>query len=84
MERAYKKMTSHGSINVPVAMRRSLAIEPKDAMVVEEKDGKIIISPYNVRCQFCGTTDGAGSFYGKGICPDCARKAYEGLKGGKL
>ena len=36
MSTAYKKMTSHGSISIPVAMRRELGIEPKDPMVVEE------------------------------------------------
>lgn len=50
MEKAYKKMTSHGSISIPVAMRRNLGIEAKDPMVVEEQGGNIIISPYTPRC----------------------------------
>lgn len=29
MSEAYKKMTSHGSISIPVAMRRELGIEGK-------------------------------------------------------
>ena len=33
MSTAYKKMTSHGSISIPVAMRRELGIEPKDPMI---------------------------------------------------
>lgn len=82
MDKVYKKMTSHGSINVPVAMRRSLSIEPKDPMMVEEKNGQIVITPYLMRCQFCGTTEGVGNFHGKGICSECARKAYEGMMGG--
>jgi transcriptional pleiotropic regulator of transition state genes len=81
MEKAYKKMTSHGSINVPVAMRRNLGIEPKDPMVVEEKDGNIVISPYTPRCLFCGTTEIAGLIGGKGICHSCAEKAYKELGG---
>lgn len=35
MRTAYKKVSSHGSINIPAAMRRELAIEAKDPMVVE-------------------------------------------------
>ena len=35
MSTAYKKMTSHGSISIPVAMRRELGIEGKDQMIVE-------------------------------------------------
>lgn len=81
MKGTYKKMTSHGSINIPVTMRRSLGIEPKDPMIVEEKGGSIVISPYTPRCQFCGTVDTAGMIRGKAICPDCARKAYEILGG---
>ena len=50
MSTAYKKMTSHGSISIPVAMRRELGIEPKDPMIVEEHQGDIRIKPYTLRC----------------------------------
>lgn len=83
MNTAYKKMTSHGSISIPVAMRRELGIEPKDPMVVEERGGKIVISPYTLRCNFCGTTEGVNEFHGKGICMECAGKILEKLGGGK-
>lgn len=82
MSTAYKKMTSHGSISIPVAMRREIGIEPKDPMVVEEQGGKIVISPYVPRCQFCGTIENIGMIFGKGICPECARKAQEKFAGG--
>lgn len=81
MSAAYKKMTSHGSISIPVAMRRELGIEPKDPMVVEQSGGKIIISPYTLRCNFCGTTEGVREFHGKGICGTCAAKIMEKLGG---
>ncbi len=77
MNTAYKKMTSHGSISIPVAMRRGLGIEPKDPMIVEEQGGAIIIKPYALRCQFCGTTNGVQQLHGKGICPECCQKAIE-------
>ncbi len=75
MDKAYKKVTSHGSISIPVAMRRDLGIEPKDPMVVEEKSGKIIISPYMPRCIFCGTEEGVVQLHGKGVCGACAADA---------
>lgn len=81
MSTAYKKMTSHGSISIPVAMRRELGIEPKDPMVVEQSGGKIVISPYTLRCNFCGVTEGVHEFHGKGICEACATKAFEKLGG---
>lgn len=83
METAYKKMTSHGSISIPVAMRRDLGIEPKDPMVVEEEEGKIIISPYMLRCSFCGAMDDVHKFHGRGICRGCAAIIVEKLGGGE-
>lgn len=81
MNAAYKKMTSHGSISIPAAMRRELGIEPKDPMVVERSGGKIVISPYTLRCNFCGTTEGVHKFHDKGICETCAAKIIEKLGG---
>lgn len=82
MNTAYKKMTSHGSISIPVAMRRELGIEPRDPMVVEHQ-GEIRIRPYTLRCNFCGVTDGVHEFHGKGICGACAAKAFQKLGGGQ-
>lgn len=81
MSTAYKKMTSHGSISIPVAMRRELGIEPKDPMVVEEKGGEIRIKPYTIRCNFCGVTENVYEFYGKGICTKCAETVIEIIGG---
>lgn len=83
MSIAYKKMTSHGSISIPVAMRRELGIEGKDPMVVELKGDKIIISAYTPRCVFCGATEDVQQFHGRGICLGCASKALEKMGGPK-
>ena len=53
MRTEYKKMTSHGSVSIPVAMRRALDIEAKDPLMLEEKGGQIVITPYTRRCHFC-------------------------------
>lgn len=81
MGTAYKKITSHGSVSIPVAMRRSLGIEPKDPMVVEEIGGKIVISQYVLRCNFCGTIEEVHAVRGKGICRACAEAAMEKIGG---
>lgn len=80
MSEAYKKMTSHGSISIPVAMRRELGIEGKDPMIVESNGGRITISPYRPRCLFCGATEGVKQFHGKGICQECAAKEIAGFE----
>ncbi len=82
MSIAYKKVTSHGSISIPVAMRRGLGIEPHDPMEVEEHEGEIRIRPYIPRCVFCGVTEGVVKLRGKGICGACATGAYGKVKGG--
>ncbi|MCM1120092.1 MAG: AbrB/MazE/SpoVT family DNA-binding domain-containing protein [bacterium] len=83
MSIAYKKITSHGSISIPVAMRRGLGIESHDPMEVEEHEGEIRIRPYIPRCVFCGVTEGVAKLRGKGICVACAAGAYEKTKGGE-
>lgn len=75
MSTTYKKMTSHGSISIPVAMRRELGIEPKDPMEVEEKGGCIVIRPYTPRCVLCGSTEKVVTIKDKGICVECATEA---------
>lgn len=74
MNTAYKKISSHGSINIPVAMRRELGIEPKDPMVLQTSGGGILITPYVLRCSFCGETEKVIKYLGKGICTDCAAR----------
>ncbi len=81
MRTEYKKMTSHGSVSIPVAMRRSLDIEARDPLMVEEKGGKIVITPYMRRCHFCGTVEDVQEFQGKGICGACSAKLMEQLGG---
>lgn len=81
MSTEYKKVTSHGSISIPVAMRRALGIEPKDPMKVEECQGEIRIRPYMPRCIFCGVADDVREFRGKGICGACTAQIL-GKEGG--
>lgn len=82
MKSAYKKISSHGAINIPVAMRREIGLMPGDAMEVSQEGGGVMIKPYIQRCIFCGTTEKVLKLDGKGICPDCAEKAQLMIKGG--
>lgn len=83
MDQAYKKMSSHGSICIPAAMRRELGIEPRDPMVIGQENGEIRIRPYILRCCFCGTTEKVAVMNGKGICCGCAEAALERHGGGQ-
>ena len=42
-----KRITSHGSVSIPVAIRRSLGIQARDALDVSVNDkGQIILEPH--------------------------------------
>lgn len=81
MKNGYKKLSSHGSVNIPVAMRREIGIQGGDPMEVALKNGIITVTPYTPRCLFCEATENVKMFNGKGICHDCAAKAFEKMKG---
>lgn len=43
MSERYKKLTSHGAISIPVAMRRDIGLQGGDPMQVSQEGGRIII-----------------------------------------
>ena len=79
----FKKMSSHGSINIPVQVRRSLGLQPKDVMELEEQGGKIVIRPREMRCIFCGADEDVIKMKGRGICRSCIKEAQEIEKKGE-
>jgi transcriptional pleiotropic regulator of transition state genes len=71
----YKKVSSHGSINIPVDMRREMGIEGGDPMEVSLSDGAVMVKPYTPRCVICGTKDDIIMVSGRGLCIDCMERA---------
>ena len=82
MKSNYKKLSSHGSINIPVAMRREIGIQGGDPMEVSLDNGAVMVKPYTPRCIFCETTEHVRMLFGKGVCPDCASKALQVMEEG--
>lgn len=72
-----KKMSTHGAVNIPVQIRRSMGLQPKDVIELEEKNGALILKPREIRCVFCGTVEGVLKMNGKGICYSCIEKVQE-------
>ena len=70
----YKKLSSHGSVSIPVAVRRDLGLQGKDPMELTVEGGEIRLRAYTPRCVFCGGTEGVKLLMGKGICPACTEK----------
>ena len=86
MKNNYKKLSSHGSINIPVAMRREIGIQGGDPMEVSLNNGVVTVSPYMPRGIFCETNDEAAihKLRGKYICSDCASEAFMKVKEGEV
>lgn len=84
MKSNYKKVSSHGSINIPVAMRREIGIQCGDPMEVSLNNGVVTVRPYAPRCIFCGTNENVlHRLHGKHICAVCAAEALEIVRGGE-
>lgn len=75
-----KKMSTHGAVNIPVQIRRSMGLQPKDVIELEEKDGVLILRPRDIRCAFCGTDEDVLKLNGRGICTSCLARV-QGQKG---
>lgn len=80
MKAAYKKLTNHGSINIPVAMRREIGLEGGDPMEVSREGGEIVIRQYLPRCVFCGEREEVKEFYARHICSACIGKIINQFK----
>ena len=61
----YKRITSKGGVNIPVKLRRSMGIEPRDAI-------ELVIRAYQARCIYCGSEEIHLKKNGKGVCRACA------------
>lgn len=79
-----KRIRKSGSVNIPVAMRRDMALQPGDAVDVQMREGSVILTPSVPRCQLCENTKDVTKLFGKYICRDCAALALDVLneKGG--
>ncbi len=83
MTRNYKKLSSHGSINIPVAMRREMGLQGGDPMEVSLEGGIVTVKPYAPRCIFCGTDENVTHrLHGKCICGNCASEVLIGIERG--
>lgn len=75
-----KKIRKTGSVNIPVAMRREMNIQPNDVVDVQMRDGIIALVPVSPRCIFCSGQDKPVKMNGRYICKDCAEKALSLLE----
>lgn len=78
-----KKITSNGSVNIPIDIRRRLGILERDPVDVDvDGQGRIILTAHVPRCVFCGTEEDTAVLHGRRICRACCLQALERMKGG--
>lgn len=66
-----RKVDELGRVVLPMELRRSLDIDPKDSLEIYVEGDSIILKKYEPCCIFCGEANDITSFKGKNICTHC-------------
>lgn len=66
-----RKVDELGRVVLPMELRRSLDIDPKDALEIYVEGESIILKKYEPCCIFCGEANGVTTFKGKNVCAGC-------------
>ena len=69
-----RQLDSLGRVVLPIELRRSLGIGPKDMLEIMVEDQSLVLRKYETNCHFCGGSQGLSSFMGKMICRQCIRE----------
>ena len=72
-----RKIDELGRIVLPIELRNSMGLSPKDTLEIFVDDEKIILKKYQPACIFCGNADNVTFFCDKRICTDCLKKLKE-------
>lgn len=60
-----------GRLVLPIELRVSMDINPKDPLEVFVKDNMVVLKKYYPACHFCGNADNVEYFKGKIVCKNC-------------
>jgi AbrB family transcriptional regulator, transcriptional pleiotropic regulator of transition state genes len=69
-----RKVDELGRIVLPIELRRTLDIDPKDPLEIYVEGTSIILKKYQPSCIFCGEAKKVTEFKEKLICPKCLRE----------
>ena len=72
-----RKIDELGRIVLPIELRNSLDLSPKDTLEIFVDEEQIILKKYHPACIFCGNADDITFFCDKRICKDCLAKLKE-------
>ena len=72
-----RKIDELGRIVLPIELRNSMGLSPKDTLEIFVDDEKIILKKYQPACIFCANADNVTFLCDKRICADCLKKLKE-------
>lgn len=69
-----RKLDELGRVVLPMEMRNTLDINPKDPIEIFVEGNEIILRKYEPNCIFCGSSDNNVLLNGKRVCRKCIEK----------
>jgi len=69
-----RRLDELGRIVIPIEMRSSLDISPRDPVEISMEGSSIVLRKYENKCVFCGALKPDIKFEGKLICNNCLKK----------
>ena len=68
-----RKVDELGRIVLPIELRHTLDIEPKDALEIYVDGNTIMLRKYQPACIFCDDAKDVVLFRGKNVCTNCIK-----------
>ncbi len=62
-----------GRIVIPMELRRTLGIGPKDPIAVSVEGDRIVLTRHHDACVLCGSTEKVRRVKDRGVCAKCVR-----------
>ena len=69
-----RKLDELGRIVLPIEMRHTMHIEPRDSMEIFVDGNSIILRKYEQECIFCGSTKKVSVFKDRCVCENCRKE----------
>lgn len=66
-----RKVDELGRIVLPIELRHTLGIDPKDTLEIYVDEDTIILRKYEPACIFCDNAKDIVIYNGKNVCRDC-------------
>ena len=68
-----RKVDELGRIVLPIEIRRTMGLEPRDAVEIFVENDCVILKKYEPSCVFCGDASDVVFFMDKRVCRTCLR-----------